>query len=77
MFNSVGATECVNDTDGTTGCFNKVYPILIVNFEKPRALMSLCIISYDFHPTVTMFFCQPIRTDPIVLSRLSYVTKQS
>ena len=32
----------------TTGCFNKIYPIFMFNSQKPRVLMSLCIISYKF-----------------------------
>ena len=29
-----------------TGCFDKIYPILMLHFEKPRALIPLCTISY-------------------------------
>ena len=29
-----------------TGCFNKMYSILLLNLEKLRALMPLCVISY-------------------------------
>ena len=31
------------------GYFNKVYiPFLMLNFEKPTALISLCVISYEY-----------------------------
>ena len=29
----------------TTGYFNKIYPIFMLNFEKPRFIMQSCIIS--------------------------------
>ena len=31
-----------------TGCFTKIYPVEMLNFERPRALMSLCNTSHKF-----------------------------
>ena len=30
-----------------TGCFNKMFRISTLNFEKPKAVKSLCIILYE------------------------------
>ena len=38
-----------------TGCFNKMYPILVLNFEKVKSLMSVCIISYKFRNLSVLF----------------------
>ena len=38
-----------------TRCFNKMHPILLLNFEKPRALMPLCIVSYKFQILLVLF----------------------
>ena len=40
----------------TTGCFNKMYPILVLRFERPRALMSLHITSYEFERLLVTFY---------------------